>query len=280
MASTNKTTHYELSQYVGTDKPTYLVDYNTDMATIDTGIYDAQSTATENATNIGTLSNLTTSNKADLVDAVNEVNGVATTNASHIGNLSNLTTEANTSLVAAINEVDGEADTNNQNIGTMTNLETTVKSSLVGAINEVNDKVGVLNAYSTTQDKSYSANYINTLNNYSTSETVCGTWIDGKPLYRKVISNTLPNATTDGNNVSKEITIADNIDNAFFDKGYFITSSGNHTPLPFNQESSGIAIKVNLTIKNSNKKIVLNNNYTSFNGDTAIIVILYTKTTD
>lgn len=36
MASTNKTTNYELSQYVGSDKPTYLGDYNGDMLKIDT----------------------------------------------------------------------------------------------------------------------------------------------------------------------------------------------------------------------------------------------------
>lgn len=41
MASTNKTTNYELSQYIGTDKPTYLVDYNSDMLKIDTGIKGA-----------------------------------------------------------------------------------------------------------------------------------------------------------------------------------------------------------------------------------------------
>lgn len=35
MASTNKTTNYELSQYIGTDKPTYLSDYNGDMYKID-----------------------------------------------------------------------------------------------------------------------------------------------------------------------------------------------------------------------------------------------------
>ena len=45
MASTNKTTHYELSQYVSSDKPTYLVDYNGDMAKIDTGINAAKTTA-------------------------------------------------------------------------------------------------------------------------------------------------------------------------------------------------------------------------------------------
>ena len=137
MASTNKTTHYELSQYVGSDKPTYLVDYNTDMANIDTGIYNAQGKADTNATSIGTLSNLDTTVKTDLVSAINEVEGEATTNTTNIGNLSNLTTEANTSLVAAINEVDGNSTTNNQNIGNMANLETTVKSSLVGAVNEL-----------------------------------------------------------------------------------------------------------------------------------------------
>ena len=35
MASTNKTTNYNLSQYIGTDKPTYLGDYNGDMQKID-----------------------------------------------------------------------------------------------------------------------------------------------------------------------------------------------------------------------------------------------------
>lgn len=134
MASTNKTTHYNLSQYSANDKPTYLVDYNTDMSNIDTGIYNAQSKANSNESSIGTLSSLNTSIKTDLVSAINEVEGEA----SNIGNLSNLTTEAQSNLVSAINEVDAHADTNNQNIGTMVNLETTVKTSLVGAINEVN----------------------------------------------------------------------------------------------------------------------------------------------
>lgn len=35
MSSTNKTPNYNLSQYVGTDKPTYLGDYNGDMLKID-----------------------------------------------------------------------------------------------------------------------------------------------------------------------------------------------------------------------------------------------------
>ena len=157
MASTNKTTHYELSQYIGTDKPTYLVDYNTDMLNIDAGIYDAKNEADTNSASIGNLSNLETSVKTDLVSAVNEVSGKT----DDIGNLSNLTTENTSSIVGAINEVDANSKTNNQNIGNMTNLETTVKSSLVGAVNEVNSKTTPATSFVESTDKSYSTTYIN-----------------------------------------------------------------------------------------------------------------------
>ena len=35
MTATNHTENYNLSQFVGTDRPTWLVDYNGDMAKID-----------------------------------------------------------------------------------------------------------------------------------------------------------------------------------------------------------------------------------------------------
>lgn len=46
MSSTNKTNYYDLSQYIGTDKPTYLGDYNSDMSKIDGSIHQVQETAT------------------------------------------------------------------------------------------------------------------------------------------------------------------------------------------------------------------------------------------
>lgn len=85
MSSTNKTTNYELSQFIGADKPAWLSDYNTDMSKIDAGVYTAQTTATA-------------------------ADGKADTNTTNIGTLSNLTTTAKTNLVAAINEVDTNAD--------------------------------------------------------------------------------------------------------------------------------------------------------------------------
>ena len=50
MASTNKTTHYDLPQWIGTDKPTFLGDLNGAFSTIDTQLYTAVTNA-ENANN-------------------------------------------------------------------------------------------------------------------------------------------------------------------------------------------------------------------------------------
>lgn len=43
MAHTNNTEHYELSQFLATDKPAWLTDYNTDMEKIDTAMHGMQS---------------------------------------------------------------------------------------------------------------------------------------------------------------------------------------------------------------------------------------------
>lgn len=53
MSSTNKTNYYDLSQYIGTDKPTYLGDYNSDMSKIDAGIHGAEDKATTASQNAG-----------------------------------------------------------------------------------------------------------------------------------------------------------------------------------------------------------------------------------
>ena len=142
MASTNSTTHYELSQYIGTDKPTYLTDYNQDMSKIDAGIYAAKSEADTNSNAIVTLSSLTTTTKTNVVAAINEVNSET----SSIGDVSTLTTTDKTTVVAAVNEVNSKTS----GIGTLANLTTTEKTTLVGAINEVDGDIGVLTNLTTT----------------------------------------------------------------------------------------------------------------------------------
>ena len=41
--------------------------------------------------------------------------------------------------------------------------------------------------YGTSNTDGYTQSYINSLNTYSSTEQRIGTWIDGKPIYRKVI---------------------------------------------------------------------------------------------
>lgn len=118
MSSTNKTTHYELSQYVGSDKPTYLSDYNGDMLKIDTGINTAKTTADSAAT--------AATNAATAASTAQTTANTAVTNAA----------TAQTTANGAIS-----------NIGDLTNLQTTNKNNLVTAINELILFAGIVLPY-------------------------------------------------------------------------------------------------------------------------------------
>ena len=91
MASTNHTTNYELSQYIGTDKPTYLTDYNGDMLKIDTAIKNAKDTADTAGSAVVTAQNKANS-AYDLADGANttanSADGKADANATAIQALS------------------------------------------------------------------------------------------------------------------------------------------------------------------------------------------------
>lgn len=98
-----------------------------------------QTQITTNFNNIGTLQDLTTDAKDDLVKAINEVDAHADANKSEIGDLSTLTTDEKTTIVGAINEVDAHTDANKAEIGNLSALTTDEKATLVGAINEVDN---------------------------------------------------------------------------------------------------------------------------------------------
>lgn len=105
----------------------------------------------------GHLEDLTTTDKSNLVAAINEIAGI-------IGDLNDLTTTDKSNLVAAINElvssIADEAQARADADGDLNDLDTTDKSNLVAAINEVNrtgggalEKIGDLDDLNTT-DKS------------------------------------------------------------------------------------------------------------------------------
>ena len=69
MTATNKTTNYELSQFVGTDRPTWLGDYNSDMSKIDTQLKqnadDIASAAAGGLTSVHHTADLTGNGRSD-----------------------------------------------------------------------------------------------------------------------------------------------------------------------------------------------------------------------
>lgn len=117
MSYTNTTSHYSLPQYVGSDKPKYLTDFNEAMATIDGQMYDnattaatadskaeaAQSTADTNTSSISSL-NTQINGDSGLAADVAANQGAITTINSLIGNGEPTTTDK--TIIGAINELD------------------------------------------------------------------------------------------------------------------------------------------------------------------------------
>lgn len=145
MASTNKTTNYDLSQYIGSDKPTYLSDYNGDMLKIDTAMKtnaDNISTAVSSIESVTTVANQanTTANTANTnaTTAVNTANSANTTagNAQSTANsaLSTATTAqstantANTKVDALATSFNIDNFTNYNNTASWTKTNTNLTS--------------------------------------------------------------------------------------------------------------------------------------------------------
>lgn len=117
MSSTNKTVTIELSQYVGTDKPTYLTDYNGDMLKIDNAIAaDRDSIATAQNTADGAAS------------------GVESLNTT-VGNLNDEINTEGTGLAARVTAQGSAINTIQELIGNGT--PTTQDKTIIGAINEL-----------------------------------------------------------------------------------------------------------------------------------------------
>lgn len=129
MASTNKTTNYELSQYVGSDKPTYLGDYNSDMLKIDTQM----KTNADNITTVTATANTASTNASTAITNA----GTAQTTAETAQSTAN---GAQTTATSALNKA-------NQNETDITAINT-----LINGVTVYQDSTG------TTQDVSLSQN--------------------------------------------------------------------------------------------------------------------------
>lgn len=160
---TNHTSNYELSQFVGSDKPTFLGDYNGDMLKIDTAIAGVGVTATAADTKADsaiTAAGNAASTASDAATLANTANTNANSALATAGNAATAASAAQSSADAADTKATAAqtaATAADTKAGDLTQLTTTAKTDLVAAINEVNAKpTGGGTAASTTYDNTTS----------------------------------------------------------------------------------------------------------------------------
>jgi len=120
MSSTNKTTNYKLSQYIGTDKPTYLGDYNGDMLKIDNQM-KANADSAANATSAAGAAQAVAS---DASKNVQKLNDSVTANSADIASLKTKNAQQDVSIQNATNRASSASNKANQNEQNITDINT------------------------------------------------------------------------------------------------------------------------------------------------------------
>ena len=127
MGYTNTTSHYSLPQYVATDKPKYLTDFNQTMEAIDTQMYvNAQAAATADGKAVSAK---------DTADGA--VASIGTLNTQINGDVSD---PSDRGLAGDVSDNSGAINTINSLIGNGT--PTTTDQTIIGAINEIHAEIG------------------------------------------------------------------------------------------------------------------------------------------
>ena len=122
----------------------------------------------------------------------------------------------------------------------------------------------------------FTQNAVANKNVYSTSETRIGTWIDGKPLYRKTLS--FPNGNSGSTSVVA-YTLSDygisNVSTIFIIHPSYYSNSMSGATYPF-QYNDGTAFECNVNTTKLNIKL----GYQPISNSPFVITLEYTKTTD
>ena len=132
----------------------------------------------------------------------------------------------------------------------------------------------IVTEYTESDKVGYCTNYINELNTYSTDEIRVGTWIDGKPIYRKVLEFT--NVPTGVTQINHGIS---NFDKLINYSGYYYNSTWGYNPIPAvtSDNISGYGIGIG-DFKSTTFYFNIGNLRSSTNE--IKLIVEYTKTTD
>lgn len=146
MSYTNTTEHYKLPQYIGTDKPTELGDFNTAMEIIDKQMYLNQTNASEN---VGNVSGLQTE-VAGLSASVSQANANITNLENQSNTLSTNVTQAQTNAQEALTQSQNANQTAQSASTAATDAQSTASQAQIQAsanqasIEELDARVKVL----------------------------------------------------------------------------------------------------------------------------------------
>lgn len=138
MSATNATTNYALPIFIGTDKPAWLVDWNSAMTAIDAAIKGVDTDVQGAVVDISGLSSTVASHTSTLSTISGQITVITTNLNTATGNINTINsligngtpTTTDQTLIGAINEL-------HANQGDLAQLQTTNKTSLVAAINEI-----------------------------------------------------------------------------------------------------------------------------------------------
>ena len=100
-ASTNKTTNYELPQFIGTDKPTWLGDFNEAMADIDAGMHANATAITTMQSDVASATQAASRASQDVSTLTTTVNSLSSTVSSVQTTANNAQSTANSALNVA-----------------------------------------------------------------------------------------------------------------------------------------------------------------------------------
>lgn len=120
MSSTNRTTNYKLSQYIGTDKPTYLGDYNGDMLKIDNQM-KVNADSASNATSAAGAAQAVADKASKDVKALNDS---VTANSEEIASLKTKNAQQDVSIQNATNSASSALNKAKQNEHNITDINT------------------------------------------------------------------------------------------------------------------------------------------------------------
>ena len=142
----------------------------------------------------------------------------------------------------------------------------------------------VVNATNSSTEDSYSCGYINNLVDYSTTETKTGAkWIDGKPIYRKVLLASKSDFSATNHLYAIPNGVSNLKDYTHIEARLKRTSDvWNEIPNGFGVASAnGWSVTINDITKTSISIQIGNDTYYYLETDNSVIVIIeYTKTTD